>query len=182
MFAYRGPEQNGRNFGNDISKCIVLKENFVSWFKFHRRLFPLSWHGVLHSCHNEVLQVPNEFHSHENWASCQIRKIAVCACVGNVFPPPRISDPDMHYGTCVHDTCRDRKLAVSVEVGGGENVSGMPGACATGDFTCLVRGPCRILRLISKATLQCPQVIFTPISQSYTRTRHISTHDWIISL
>ena len=38
------------------------------------------------------------------WASCQIRKIADCACArnaGNVFPPPRVSDPDMHHGTCV---------------------------------------------------------------------------------
>ena len=35
---------------------------------------------------------------------CQIRKIAGCACAenaGNVFPPPRVSDPDMHHGTCV---------------------------------------------------------------------------------
>ena len=38
------------------------------------------------------------------WASYQIRKIAGCACggnVGNAFPPPRVSDPDMHQGTCV---------------------------------------------------------------------------------
>ena len=38
------------------------------------------------------------------WASCQIRKIAGCAYAGNagnVFPPLRVSDPDMHHGTCV---------------------------------------------------------------------------------
>ena len=44
------------------------------------------------------------------WASCQIRKIACCACVGNagnVFPTrrlqkkPLVSDLDMHHGTCV---------------------------------------------------------------------------------
>ena len=38
------------------------------------------------------------------WASYQIRKIAGCACVGNVgnfSPAPRVSDPDMHHGTCV---------------------------------------------------------------------------------
>ena len=38
------------------------------------------------------------------WASCQIRKIVGCACVGNagnVSPPPRVSDPGMHDGTCV---------------------------------------------------------------------------------
>ena len=37
------------------------------------------------------------------WASCQILKIAGCACVGNagnVFPSPRVSHPDMHHGSC----------------------------------------------------------------------------------
>ena len=39
-----------------------------------------------------------------SWGSYQIRKIAGCACArnaGNVFPAPRVSDPDMHHGTCV---------------------------------------------------------------------------------
>ena len=38
------------------------------------------------------------------WASYQICKIAGCACArnaGNVSPPPRVSYPDMHQGTCV---------------------------------------------------------------------------------
>ena len=38
------------------------------------------------------------------WASCQIPKIVCRACAGNagnVLPPPRFSDPDMHHGTCV---------------------------------------------------------------------------------
>ena len=38
------------------------------------------------------------------WASCQIRNIACCACAGiagTFSHPPRISDPDMHHGTCV---------------------------------------------------------------------------------
>ena len=42
--------------------------------------------------------------------------------------------------TC-RDACRDRQLAVSFEIGGGENVPGIPGACATCNFTYLVRGP-----------------------------------------
>ena len=39
-----------------------------------------------------------------SWASYQIRKIAGCACAGNagnVVPPPLVSDPDMHHGTCL---------------------------------------------------------------------------------
>ena len=38
------------------------------------------------------------------WASCQIRKIAGCACAGNagkVSPPQRVSDPELHHSTCV---------------------------------------------------------------------------------
>ena len=50
------------------------------------------------------------------WASYQIRNIAGCAYsknAGNVTPiptptpPPQVSDPDMHHGTC-RDACRDR--------------------------------------------------------------------------
>ena len=54
----------------------------------------------------------------KTWASCQIRKIASCACAGNagnVFPATAVRDPDMHHGTCVthvprtcRDACRDR--------------------------------------------------------------------------
>ena len=35
------------------------------------------------------------------WASCKIRKIVGCACAGNVFLPPRVTDTDMHHDTCV---------------------------------------------------------------------------------
>ena len=44
------------------------------------------------------------------------------------------------WRTCC-DACRDRKLAVSFEVCGGENVPSIPGACATCNFTYLVWGP-----------------------------------------
>ena len=38
------------------------------------------------------------------WASCQIRKIAGAhapGMPGTFSPPPRVSNPDMHHGTCV---------------------------------------------------------------------------------
>ena len=64
----------------------------------------------------------------------QMSKIAVCACAGNarnVFPRCRlqrkslVSDPGMHYGTCVAHVswC----MSGSRSRGGGENI---PGACA----------------------------------------------------
>ena len=39
------------------------------------------------------------------------------------------------------DACRDRYLSVSFEVGDGENVPGIHGACTTRNFAYLVRGP-----------------------------------------
>ena len=82
------------------------------------------------------------------WVSYQILKIAGCACagnVGNVFPnhrmqwKPLVNDPGMHHGTCVTHVpwCMSRSLTR----GGGENAPGIPGACATRNFTYLVRGP-----------------------------------------
>ena len=38
------------------------------------------------------------------WTSYQIRNLEGCACAGNtgsVSPPSRVSDPDMHLGTCM---------------------------------------------------------------------------------
>ena len=71
------------------------------------------------------------------WASYQIRKIAGCACAGNagnIFPHRRfrskslVSDPGMHHGTCVTHVpwCMSGSLIRS----DGENVPGIPGACA----------------------------------------------------
>ena len=71
------------------------------------------------------------------WASYQIRNIAGCACAGNaksVFPrhrlqrKPLVSDLAMHHDTCV--THVPWCMAGSLASGGGENVHGIPGACA----------------------------------------------------
>ena len=71
------------------------------------------------------------------WASYQIRKIAGCACAGNagnVSPrrrfqrKPVVSDPGMHHGTCV--THVPWCMSGSLTCGDGENVPGIPGACA----------------------------------------------------
>ena len=57
--------------------------------------------------------------------------------------------------------CRDRWLEISFEVGGGGNVPGIPGACATRNFTYLVRGPwlvashINIMAAISKSIILC---------------------------
>ena len=52
---------------------------------------------------------------------------------------PLVNDPGMHHGTCVTHTpwC----MSGTLTHGGGENVPGIPGACATRNFVYLVRGP-----------------------------------------
>ena len=52
-----------------------------------------------------------------------------------------VNDPGMHHGTCV--THVPWCMSGSLTCGGGENVPGIPGACATRNFTFLSRGPWR---------------------------------------
>ena len=56
---------------------------------------------------------------------------------------PLVSDPGMHHGTCV--THVPWCMSGSLTHGGGENVPGIPGACAHRNFAYLVRGPCHDL-------------------------------------
>ena len=53
---------------------------------------------------------------------------------------PLISDPGMHHATCV--THVPWCMSGSLTGGGGENVPGFPGACATRNFMYLARAPC----------------------------------------
>ena len=101
-------------------------------------------------------------------ASCQIHKIAICACAGNagnVFPhrrfrrKPLVSDPGMHHGTCV--THVPWCMSGSLTCGDGENVPSIPGACAPA-----------ILRIWQEAHSIYFEVILT-------LSNHIST--WTVS-
>ena len=94
------------------------------------------------------------------WASYQIRKIAGRACAGNagkVFPrrrfqrKPLVSDPGMHHGTCV--THVPWCMSGSLTCGDGENVPGIPRACAP-----------RTLRIWQEAHWQgcCHKLILAP--------------------
>ena len=82
------------------------------------------------------------------WASYQIREIEGWACAGdagNVFfchrlqRKPLVNDPGMHHGTCT--THVPWCMSESLTRGGGENVLGIPGVCATRNFAHVVRVP-----------------------------------------
>ena len=72
------------------------------------------------------------------WASCQIRKIASCACAGNAgndFPATvSFARATMHPGIA---NWRFALKSVSRK-----NFPGIPGACTTHNLTYLLRGPC----------------------------------------
>ena len=76
--------------------------------------------------------------------SYQIRRIAGWACARNAGNSPHqrnpvVSDPCMHHGNS--GTHVPRCMSGSLTRGGGENVPGIPGACATHNFAYQVRGP-----------------------------------------
>ena len=79
-----------------------------------------------------------------------------------------VSNPGMHHGTCVTHVpwCMSRSLTR----GGGENVAGIPDACATSNFTYLARATCRAY---SKGACQW---IYDPETPWYTLTRVFNKH------
>ena len=93
--------------------------------------------ALLYLCNRSIGPLPVKLNNSGAWASYQIRKVAGCACAGNagnVFPThrlqrkPLVSDPDMHHGTYV--THVPWCMSGSLTCGGGENVPGIPNACA----------------------------------------------------
>ena len=70
-------------------------KNNTSFKKMRLKILSVNWSlNVLTSYHKDW----------RPWASCHIRKIAGCACVGNagnVSPSSRVSDPDLHHDRCV---------------------------------------------------------------------------------
>ena len=76
---------------------------------------------------------------------------------GTLSPPHGLAIPTCTTArlsrTC-RDACRYRLLAVSFEVGGGESVPGIPGACASPSFTYLPRGPWDSLLYTARNTVE----------------------------
>ena len=94
---------------------------------------------------------------------------------GTISPPPRVSDPHIHHGRCVTQVpwCRDHKIAVSFEVGSRENVTSIPGACATRNFTYLVRSPwCVICGFIVWST-PCIDIVTLYITSYYKHYENV---------
>ena len=102
------------------------------------------------------------------WASHLIVKIVGAHAPGmprTFSSPPWVSHPDMHHGTCV--TQVPWFMPGSLTSGfiwsqrQGDNVPGIPGACATRNFTYLARGPLA-------DTSRCGRCSHVPRSQGQT--------------
>ena len=63
----------------------------------------------------------------------KLRVVHAPGMQGTLSPSPRFTDPDMHHGTCV--THVPWCMPGSLTGDGEENVSGIPGTCATHNFT-----------------------------------------------
>ena len=71
--------------------------------------------------------------------NCGLRMRRECRRPPRLQRKPLISDPGLHRGTCV--THVPWCMSVSLTCGGGENVPGIPSACATRNFAYPTRGP-----------------------------------------
>ena len=114
----------------DDYRCMNTLSNLVK--------MPASYDGVWSIRWQAIISINYDLNIYwDPWASYQIRKIARCACTGNagnVLPrrrfqrKPIVSDAGMHHGTCV--THVPWCMSGSLTCGDGENVPGIPGACA----------------------------------------------------
>ena len=74
----------------------------------------------------------------------KLRVVHAPGMAGTFSPPPRVSDPEMHHGTCVSHVpwCMPGSLTSGFPWSRWrENVPGIPGTCAIRNVRYLVRGP-----------------------------------------
>ena len=78
----------------------------------------------------------------------KLRVVHASGMPGTFSPPPPVSDPDMHHGTCVTHVAW--RMPVSLTSGflwswWREQFPSIPGACITRNVAYLVRGPCFLI-------------------------------------
>ena len=106
-------------FTTDVFRCVLIVYRFLRYPRCSHSM------GLLPDTSNCGLSMRPECRQH----SPRHRELAILPCIA-----ARASR------TC-RDACWDRYLTVTSQVGGGGNVPGIPGACATYNFTYLIRSP-----------------------------------------
>ena len=117
----------------------------------------------------------------------KLRVVHAPGMPGIFSPPPTskeiASDLGMHHGTCV--THVPWSMSESLTRGGGENVPGIPGACAIRNFTYLTRGSslpqaifANVNGAISKLWLKIADVFIFQNTALLSSHGHISENSW----
>ena len=110
----------------DVSSKLPVCRRLTIWVEYILPLLPIYCNGPL--------------------ARSVKLRVAHAPGMPETFPPPtRVSDPDMHHGTCVTHVlwCLPGSLISRLRLcRWRENVLGIPDACATRNVTYLARGPC----------------------------------------
>ena len=89
------------------------------------------------------------------------------------------SDPGMHHGTCItHVPCC---MSGSLTRDGGENVPGIPGACATRNITYLARGPWLLMTWRSKESGH-QQPCHGPSSPEIWLLQHLKVNTYLTNI
>ena len=140
------PSQRPVTQSFDVFFDLCLNQQLSKQWRW--QWFQTSPHSLWRYCNVVMPHDIIYLHCFPPWASYQMRKIAGCACAGNAgndFPATDFKgNHQLVIPACItarvsrtcRDACRDRLTR-----GGGENVPGIPGACATRKFTYLARGP-----------------------------------------
>ena len=140
--------------------------------------------GCFHKTQGKLFQSPSSIKNLLNGPLARYAKLRIAhapGMPGTFSPPPGVSDPDMHHGTCVTHVpwCMPGSLTSSFLWSGGENAPSTLGACATRNFRYLVRGPWCSLPSVS-CSKRCSNwtlgPIFNPVNQKTTSRSGKSVH------
>ena len=141
------PWTNWSPFWQTIFSIAIswMKMMIALWIAFHCNIFPWVQLAQIsqHWCREWLGAEQVTSHGPlARYVNCGLRMRRECR---ERFPrhrfqrKPLVRDPGMHHDTCVSHVpwC----MSGSLTRGGGENIPGIPGACATRNFTYLVRDP-----------------------------------------
>ena len=127
-----------------LSGPSQYKDAVLPVWNSHYKTRPSYFHNGIPSHGKDGLYIEAGlcFHCWCNGPLIRYVKLRVAHAPGMFSPPPRVSDSDMHHGTCMtHVSWCMLGSPFPLKSVTGESVRGIPGACATRNFTYLVRSP-----------------------------------------
>ena len=130
----------------------------------------LTWHLSVYC----IISNCKKIITHRTWCRETVHEVHAQEMPGTFSPPPQVGDSDMHHGKCVTHVSlyTPGPLIIGfLSSRGGENVPGISGACATRNFTYLIKGPWLAFDYIlnyTTATRQWPNAEFRQMAITST--------------